>query len=145
MDWWASAMILWVQMEMIMLIQHAEKKRNLIFLRDMKWVNGVLAMVMWWLIEILFTTTLHFINIEIPDYAQINDELYTFSQTILAKETIYNLTLEIYGSFPIYVLLLLITILLLQIICQILDYWEIVTEHIFSKNISTLYTIWLMY
>ena len=56
--------------------------------------------VLWWLIEIQFTATLHFINIEIPGYAQINDELYTFSWTFLAKEPIYNLTLEIYGSFP---------------------------------------------
>ena len=46
-------------------------------------------MVFWWLIEILFTATLHFISIEIPDYAQINDELYTFSWTFLAKEPIY--------------------------------------------------------
>ena len=52
-----------------------------------KW--SFLAMVFWWLIEILFTTTLHFISIEIPDYAQINDELYTFSRTFLAKEPIY--------------------------------------------------------
>ena len=36
-------------------------------------------MLFWWLIEILFTATLHFISIEIPDDAQINDELYTFS------------------------------------------------------------------
>ena len=62
-------------------------------------------------------TLLHFISIEIPDYAPINDELYTFSRTFLSKEPIYNLTLEIYASFPICVLFLL---MLLQIICQIL-------------------------
>ena len=62
-------------------------------------------------------TLLHFISTEIPDYAQINDELYTFSRTFLSKEPIYDLTLEIYASFPICVLFLL---MLLQIICQIL-------------------------
>ena len=36
-------------------------------------------MLFWWLIEILFTATSHFISIEIPDDAQINDELYTSS------------------------------------------------------------------
>ena len=45
----------------------------------MKWVNEVLAMLFWLLIEILFTATLHFISIEIPDDTQINDEVYTFS------------------------------------------------------------------
>ena len=39
---------------------------------------------------ILSTATLHFISIKIPDYTQINDELYTFSQTFLAIEPIYN-------------------------------------------------------
>ena len=58
-------------------------------------------MPFWWLIEILFTATLHFISIEIPDYAQINDALYTFSRTFLAKESIYKLALEIYANFPI--------------------------------------------
>ena len=94
-----------------------QRKKKTHLLRDMKWVNGVFTMPFWWLIEILFTATLHFISIEIPDYTQINDELYTFSRTFLAKEPIHNLTLEIYGSFPICVLSLLL--LLLQIICQI--------------------------
>ena len=40
-------------------------------------------------------------TIEIPDHAQVNDELYTFYWTSLAKEPIYKLTLEIYASFPI--------------------------------------------
>ena len=78
-----------------------QRKKKTHLLRDMKWVNGVFTMPFWWLIEILFTATLHFISIEIPDYAQINDALYTFSRTFLAKEPIYKLTLEIYGSFPI--------------------------------------------
>ena len=64
-----------------------------------------------------------------------------FSRTFLAKEPIYNLTVEIYASFPISVFFLL---LLLQIICQILDCWDIAIERIFSKNISTIY-ICLMY
>ena len=76
-------------------------------------------MVFWLLIEILFTATLHFISIEIPDYTQINDELYTFSRTFLAKEPIYNLTLEIYPSFILNVCYFYL-LLLLQIICQIL-------------------------
>ena len=56
-----------------------EKKKTHL-LRDIKWVNGVLAMLLWWVIEILFTATLQFISIEIPDDAQINDELYSFSK-----------------------------------------------------------------
>ena len=44
-----------------------------------KWVNGVLAMLFWCLIEILFIATLHFISIGIPEDPQTNDELYTFS------------------------------------------------------------------
>ena len=79
------------------------KKKQTHLLRDMKWVNGGFTMLFWWLIEILFTATLHFTSTEIPDYAQINDKLYTFSQTFLAKEPIYNLTLEIYVSFLPYV------------------------------------------
>ena len=39
-------------------------------------------MLLWWLIEILFTGTLHFISIDIPDHTQINDELYTFSNVL---------------------------------------------------------------
>ena len=37
-----------------------------------KWSLGVAILVT----EILFTATLHFISIEIPDHGQINDELY---------------------------------------------------------------------
>ena len=51
-------------------------------------------MLLWWLIEILFTATLHFISIEIPHDIQINDKLYT-SRTFLTKESIYNLNLDI--------------------------------------------------
>ena len=111
-----------------------QRKKKTHLLRDMKWVKWVLAMVIWWLNEIPFTATWHFIGIEIPDYTQINDELNNFSQTFFAKEPIYNLTLEIYASFPICVLFLL---LLLQTICQILDCWDIVIKQIFSKNIKT--------
>ena len=49
----------------------------------MQWVNGVLAMLFWWLIEILFTVILHFIGIQIPDDTQINDELYTFTNLFI--------------------------------------------------------------
>ena len=65
--------------------------------------------------NILFTVTLHFTSIEIPDDAQIKDKLYTFSN-FFNQEPIYNLALEIYASFPMCVSFLL---LLLQIICQI--------------------------
>ena len=75
---WDSALNLGVQMKMIIIIQHAENKKTHL-LRDMKRVNGVLAMLVWWLTEILSTVTLYFISIEIPDDARINDELYTFS------------------------------------------------------------------
>ena len=56
-------------MKMIWLIQRAEKKENSFSKRFSK-------------------------TIEIPDHAQVNNELYTFSQTFLAKEPIYKLTLE---------------------------------------------------
>ena len=47
---------------------------------------------------------------EFPDYAQINDELYTFSQTFLVKEPIYNLMiLEIYTGFPMHMCAIFIT------------------------------------
>ena len=61
------------------------------------------------------------------------------SQTFLTKEPIYNFTLEIYPSFPKCVLFLLLP---LQIICQI-GCGDI--EWIFSKNISAIYMIYLMY
>ena len=100
---------------MIMLIQHAEKKENSSSKRyemsKRSFGDGVVTD--WNTVHCQF----HFIHIGIPGYAQINDELYTFSRTFLAKEPIHNLTLEIYGSFPICVLSLLL--LLLQIICQI--------------------------
>ena len=47
----------------------------------MKQVNGVLAMLFWWMVEILLSGTLHF-SIEIPDDAQINDKMYTFSNLL---------------------------------------------------------------
>ena len=56
-----------------------QRKKKTPVLRDMKQVNGSLVMLFWWLIDILFTATLHFISIEIPDGTQINDELHTFS------------------------------------------------------------------
>ena len=49
----------------------------------MKWVNGILAMLFWWLIEKLFLphfTTLFVVSqlasIEIPDEIQVNVEHY---------------------------------------------------------------------
>ena len=44
-------------------------------------------MVFWWLIEILFTATLHFISIEIPHYAQTNDEMYNFFSNFFSQGT----------------------------------------------------------
>ena len=79
---------------------------------------------------------LHFISIEIPDYAQINGELYTFSQTFLAKEPMYNLTLATSSSFLICVLFLL----LLFVANYLPNTWVIQTLSLnifFSKNIST--------
>ena len=55
---------------------YREKKTDL--LRDMKWIDGVAVMLLWWLNEVLFTARLHYAlvsGIEIPDDAQINDEL----------------------------------------------------------------------
>ena len=70
-------MILGVQMKMIMLIQHAEKKENLPSKRYQmsKWSFGDAILVTDW-------NTVHchhFISTEIPDDAKINDKLYTFS------------------------------------------------------------------
>ena len=50
---WDSALILGVQMKMTLLILQRKKITHL--LRDMKWVNGVLAVLFWWLIEILLS------------------------------------------------------------------------------------------
>ena len=94
-------------MKMIKLIQHAEKKEILSSKRyEMsKWSFGDGILMTDW-------NTVHchiaLINIEILDYAQMNDELYTFYRTFLAKEPIYGLTLEIYASFPICMLFLLL-------------------------------------
>ena len=66
-------------MEMIMLIQHAQRKKKKIKL--IYW--GVLAMFILWLIRIFFTGhTLNFISIEIPDDTHKNEKPYiigTFS------------------------------------------------------------------
>ena len=52
-----------------------ERKTDL--LRDMKWVNVFLVLLLQWMSKVMFTATLHLIRIEIPDDAQINDVLYT--------------------------------------------------------------------
>ena len=102
-------------MKMIMLIQHAEKKENSSSKRyemsKCSFGDAILVTDC----NILFTVTLYFISIEIPDDAQINHELYTFSNSF-DQEPNYNLTLQIYASFAMCVSFLL---LLLQIICQI--------------------------
>ena len=73
----------------------------------------------------------------LPNYAQLNDKLYTFSQTFLAKEPIYNLTLEIYANFVAYMCYFY------YCCCKLFaKYWvfeTIVIERIFSKSISTIY------
>ena len=72
------ALILGVQIKMIMLIQHKEKKENSYSKRYKvsKWSFGDGTLAADW-------NTVHchlrFISIEIPDDAQINDKLYTFS------------------------------------------------------------------
>ena len=106
---------------MITLIQLTEKKEKSSEIRDV-----VLVVLFWWLIEIYIV---HFISIEIPDIAQINDQLYTFSN-FFNQEPIYNLTLEIYASFQMCVCYLLL--LLLEIIYQI-GCWDIFVEWIFFK------------
>ena len=85
-----------------------QRRKKTHVLRDMEWVKGVLAMIFCWLIKTLLIASLHFIN-EIPADAQINDELYTFSKTFLTKEPPYNVTLEIYSSFPICVCVIFVT------------------------------------
>ena len=50
-------------------------------------------MLFWWLIEIRFTATLHFISIEIPDDVQINDELYIFSNFFNFEKDVHNVDL----------------------------------------------------
>ena len=93
------------------------KKKKNDLLRDMQWVNWVLAMLLWWLIKILFTATLHFISIEISDNAQKNDKLYTFSN-------IFNQGINLlFGSRnkckPSNICVSFF-LLLLQIICQLI-------------------------
>ena len=50
-------------------------------------------MLFWWLFEIVFPATLHFISIEIPDDAQINDELYIFSNFFNFEKDVHNVDL----------------------------------------------------
>ena len=58
-----------------------QRKKKIHLLRNMKWVNRVLAMQFWWLIEKLCLPhfTVFIIFIEIPDDAQIDVEIYTLS------------------------------------------------------------------
>ena len=74
---WASALILGVQMERIMLVQHAKKEENSSSKRYKmsKWSFGDAILVTDWK---TVPATFHFISIEIPDNAQINVWLYTF-------------------------------------------------------------------
>ena len=85
-------------MKMIMLIEHVEKKEKLSSKRcEMnKWSFGDAALL-WWLIETLFTASLHFISIEIPDDVQIDDELCTFSNFF--NFFLYRQKLEIWFSY----------------------------------------------
>ena len=92
------------------------KKKKNDLLRDMQWVNWVLAMLLWWLIKILFTATLHFISIEISDNAQTNDKLYTFSN--IFNQGI-NLLVGSRNKFKPSNICASFFLLLLQIICQL--------------------------
>ena len=93
-------------MKMIMLIQHAEKKENSFSKRyEMsKWSFYSAILVTDSLPHCTYLQT-----IEIPDHAQVTDELYTFYRTSLAKEPIYKSTLEIYASFPIVICVIFVT------------------------------------
>ena len=134
---WASAPILWVQMEMIMLIQHAEKKQNSPSFEMDKWIFGITILVTDWKDV---PATFYFICIEIPDDAQTNAELYTFSNFFNQGTNLYFDSRNIYKLSNVYVLLLL---LMLQTICQIGYCWDI--EGALSKNVSAIYMIYLMY
>ena len=92
------------------------KKKKNDLLRDMQWVNWVLAMLLWWLIKILFTATLHSISIEISDNAQTNDKLYTFSN--IFNQGI-NLLVGSRNKFKPSNICASFFLLLLQIICQL--------------------------
>ena len=127
------ALILGVQIKMIMLIQHEEKKENSSSKRYKvsKWSFGDGTLVTDWN---TVHCHLHFTSIEIPDDAQINDALYTFSNFFNQGTNlgpIYDLVLEIYASFPMCNVLF--SLMLLQIICQI-GCWDIDIEWIFSKT-----------
>ena len=67
------------------------------------------------------------------------NKLYTvyFFSNFLAKELIYNLTIEIYASFPICVLFPLLP---LQIIYQILGWWDM---YFFKKRMDNM--IWYIF
>ena len=86
----ASALILFS-------IQRKMTKKKTHLLWDMKWVNGILAMLFWWwLIEKLFLphfTTLFVVSqlasIDIPDEIQVNVELYNII-TIMSWTSMFN-------------------------------------------------------
>ena len=70
-----------MQMKMIKLIQQADKKENSSskIYEMSKWSFDNAIPVNDW--NTVHCATMHFIGIKTPDNAQINDELYTFSNT----------------------------------------------------------------
>ena len=90
---WASALILGVQMKMIMLIQDAEKNENSSS-KIYEWLNGVLTMLFWWLIEIPLLPHCALLVLKfLMAHKKMFDSI--LCQTFLTKKAIYNLTLEI--------------------------------------------------
>ena len=116
---------------MIMLIQQVEKKENSSSKRyemryEMSFGDAIL-MTDW---NTVFTATMHFIVLKLwMTHKQMMN--WILSRTFLTKEPIYNLTLEIYGSLPMCMCVLLLVLLFVKYIV----FWDNAIQWIFSKNI----------
>ena len=82
-----------------MLIQEAEKKENSSSKRYEMSFSDAILMTDW---NTVFTATMHFIVLKLwITHKQMMN--WILSQTFLTKETIYNLSIEIYASLPMSV------------------------------------------
>ena len=95
-----------------------QTKEKTDLLRDMKWLNGVLAMLLWWLkycVLLLICWWLYWVDdfIEILDDAQITLNWYTyFLKLILTEEPNDYLIVETiaYENFPVSVLFVILLV-----------------------------------
>ena len=115
---------------MIMLIQQVEKKENSSSkrceMRRWSLCNAIL-MIDWKYCSLPHCTLL--VLKFWMTHKQMMDCI--LSRTFLTKELIYNLTLEIYGSLPMCMCVLLLVLLFVKYIV----FWDNAIQWIFSKNI----------